>query len=168
MTDLSADGALTIEDGVATLTFVRRLHHPVERVWAAITDPAERAHWVGHTLIDASQGGTIETDPKEPPLPRDAKQMRGRILVWDPPRVLEHEWHQAIVEDGVVRYELAPDGDDTVLTFTHRGLGVRNATGFLPGTHAYLDRLAALLDGDELPDWGRRYAEVQPAYASPA
>jgi Activator of Hsp90 ATPase homolog 1-like protein len=67
--------------------------------------------------------------------------MTGRILVWDPPHVLEHEWRQGIVEDGVVRYELAEDGDATVLTFTHRGLGINNARGFIPGTHAFLDRL---------------------------
>jgi hypothetical protein len=91
--------------------------------------------------------------------------MSGRILVWDPPRVLEHEWHQAIVEASVVRYELAADGDETILTFTHRGLSARNANGFVPGTHAYLDHLVAQLDGAELPAWSQRYAEVPPAYA---
>jgi hypothetical protein len=29
--------------------------------------------------------------------------MTGRTLMWDPPNVLEHEWKQPIVEDGVVR-----------------------------------------------------------------
>lgn len=31
-------------------------------------------------------------------------------------------------------------------------------------THAYLDRLEALLGGAPLPDWAQRYAEVQPGY----
>ena len=84
----------------------------------------------------------------------------GRILVWDPPHVLEHEWKQPIVEDGVVRYELTADGDGTLLRFTHRGLGVRNASGFLGGTHAFLDRLEAYLTGDELPNWAARRLEV--------
>ena len=56
----------------------------------------------------------------------------------------------AIVEASVVRYELHPDGDGTLLRFTHRGLGVRNAAGFRPGTHAFLDRLEAHLAGDAL------------------
>jgi uncharacterized protein YndB with AHSA1/START domain len=86
--------------------------------------------------------------------------MTGRILVWDPPHVLEHEWKQAIVEDSVVRYELQPDGDGTLLRFSHRGLGARNATGFRAGTHAYLDRLEAYLAGDELPDWSTRRQEI--------
>ena len=36
----------------ATLTFERRLKHPVERVWAAITEPAHRDIWMGKTVID--------------------------------------------------------------------------------------------------------------------
>jgi hypothetical protein len=78
----------------------------------------------------------------------------------DPPSVLEHDWKQAIVEDSVVRYELQPDGDGTLLRFTHRGLGVGNASGFLAGTHAFLDRLQAYLTGDELPDWSIRRQEI--------
>lgn len=33
----------------------------------------------------------IEMMPDEPPATPDAKRMTGRILVWDPPRVFEHE-----------------------------------------------------------------------------
>jgi hypothetical protein len=51
-----------------------------------------------------------------------------------------------------------------VLTFSHRGLSERNALGFVPGTHAFLDRMRAHLDDEELPDWSARYAEVAPAY----
>jgi uncharacterized protein YndB with AHSA1/START domain len=86
--------------------------------------------------------------------------MTGRILVWDPPHVLEHEWKQPIVDDGVVRYELTPDGDGTLLRFSHRGLGVRSAGGFRGGTHAYLDRLEAYLAGRTPPDWTARRLEI--------
>ena len=37
--------------------------------------------------------------------------------------------------------------------------------GFIPGTHAFLDILAAHLAGTKLPRWGERYAEVESAYA---
>ncbi len=77
--------------------------------------------------------------PPVPRCPSRRKRMTGRILVWDPPRVLEHEWKQPIVEDGVVRYELHPDGDGTLLRFSHRGLGVPQCVGF-PGWHARLSR----------------------------
>lgn len=160
---MSADGRLTVEGDRAVLSFERRLPFPVEVVWAAITDPHERAQWFGPTTIDPREGGHIDMVATGPPLPDDVKRMTGRILVWDPPHVFEHEWKQPIVEDGVVRYELRPDAGGTLLRFTHRGLGVRNASGFLGGTHAFLDRLDAFLAGKELPDWVIRKQEVDHA-----
>lgn len=159
-------GTLTIDGDHATMTFVRRLPFPIEDVWAAITEPAQRAVWFGETTIDARVGGTIEMMPTETPAPPEMKRMTGRILAWEPPYLLEHEWRQGIVEDGVVRYELVEDGDATVLTFTHSGLSVANAKGFIPGTHAFLDRLETQLAGGQLPTWHDRYQEVAPAYSA--
>ncbi|KUH83989.1 SRPBCC family protein [Mycobacterium sp. IS-1556] len=158
MTEL--DGRLTVDGDRAVLNFERHLPFPIEAVWSAITDPAQRAQWFGETTLDARDGGSIEMVATDPPLPPERKRMTGRILVWDPPRVFEHEWKQPIVEDGVVRYELTPDGEGTLLRFSHRGLSVRNASGFYGGSHAYLDRLAAYLAGTELPDWETRRLEV--------
>lgn len=166
MIDASRCGTLTIDGDHAMMTFRRHLPHPIEAVWAAITDPDERRAWFGETTIDARPGGSIAMVSEDPPAALDSKRMTGRILVWEPPHVFEHEWRQRIVEDGVVRYELAEDGDGTLLTFTHRGLSVRNAEGFMPGTHAFFDRLDAHLGGSPLPDWSRRYAEAAPAYPS--
>ena len=157
------NGRLTVDGDRAVLNFERRLPFPVDVVWSAITDPGEREQWFGETTIDPREGGMIDMVATGPPLPPERKRMTGRILVWDPPNVLEHEWKQPIVEDGVVRYELSADGDGTLLRFTHRGLGVRNATGFLGGTHAYLDRLEAYLSGSELPNWTMRRQEVNQA-----
>jgi uncharacterized protein YndB with AHSA1/START domain len=157
-------GELTVDGDRATMTFRRRLPHPIERVWAALTDPVERKAWFGETVIDGRPGGSIEMLPADPPAAPDAKRLTGRILVWDPPHVLEHEWRQRIVDDGVVRYELHPDGDGTLLIFTHTGLSEANARGFIPGTHAFFDRLDAHLIGAALPDWSERYAELAPSY----
>lgn len=154
-------GTLTFDGDHVIMTFRRRLPHPIETVWAALTDPAERQAWFGETTID---GDRIEMLPTDPPAAEDAKRMTGRILVWRPPHVLEHEWQQRIVSDSVVRYELAEDGDGTLLTFTHRGLSEREAKGFIPGTHAFLDRLAAHLAAQPLPAWQDRYDELAPAY----
>lgn len=164
MTDIP--GKLVIDGDRATLRFERWLPHPVEAVWAAITEPAERAQWMGHTVIDPREGGRIDMVPADPPAPTEAKRMTGRITVWDPPRVFEHEWNQRIVEPGFVRYELHPENDGTRLRLIHRGLGVRNAGGFRPGTHAFLDRLAAHLQGTPLPAWSQRYQQLaQSIYA---
>ncbi|HYY26912.1 MAG TPA: SRPBCC family protein [Chthoniobacterales bacterium] len=166
MSKLVPNGFIAVEGHRATLTFKRRLQHPVEAVWAAITDPEQRAEWIGITMIDRRAGGTVDTIVEGPPVPTEQRTVRGRILVWDPPRVFEHEWNQSLVEKSVVRYELVAVGDATILTFTHRGLSVPNAKGYVSGTHAFLDRLDAQLNGFDLPDWKQRYAEVQQAYYS--
>jgi uncharacterized protein YndB with AHSA1/START domain len=164
MKNLVPNGFISVEDDVATLTFKRRLNHPIEEVWSAITDPEQRADWFGATVVDGRAGGTIEMVAEGPPVSREQRTITGRILVWDPPHVFEHEWNQTLVEKGVVRYELAAEADATILTFTHRGLSVPNAQGYISGTHAFLDRLAAHLDGTDLPNWQQRYAEVQREY----
>jgi uncharacterized protein YndB with AHSA1/START domain len=165
MTTSTPTGHITVDGDRTTMSFRRRLPYPIEAVWQAITDPAHRAEWFGKTSMDPREGGLIETIAGPPPAAEDAKRVTGRILVWDPPHVFEHEWHSRIVEDSVVRYELTADGDHaTILDFTHRGMSVANTMGFIPGTHAFIDRLAAHLAAEPLPDWQERYSEVAPAY----
>lgn len=158
------DGRLDHDHGQTVISFVRRLPDPVEEVWAALTDPAQRRQWFGPTSIDGRVGGLIELVPTGPAAPVADKRMTGRILAWDPPHLLEHEWRQAPIEDGVVRYELSRDGAGTLLRFTHRGLSLDNGRGFLPGTHAYFERLAAHLAERPIPNWIQRYDELAPRY----
>ena len=66
--------------------------------------------------------------------------------------------------ESVMRWELVEDADSTVLMVTHRRLTRGTAFGFAPGMHAFLDRLAAHLDGEKLPDWQQRYDAVKASY----
>jgi hypothetical protein len=47
---------------------------------------------------------------------------------------------------------------------TYRRITRQTARGFLPGLHAFLDRLEAQLDGGELPDWLQRFGELKAEY----
>jgi len=152
----------------ATLEFERLFPQPPGAVWKALTDPEALRHWyMTEARIEARPGGSVELVAGPSRL-----QVTGRILTWDPPRVLEHEWKVAARpelpsgEDGVIRWELRPDGTGTRLRLTHARLRARTAGGFAPGTHAFLDRLAAQLDGRSLPNWQERYTEVAPLYPS--
>lgn len=62
-------GTLTIDAEHATLTLIRRRPYTIETVWAAITDPVQRAAWFGETTIDGQVGGRIEMMPMQPPAP---------------------------------------------------------------------------------------------------
>ena len=46
MSKLIPNGFIAVEGNHATLTFKRRLQHTIEAVWAAITDPEQRANWL--------------------------------------------------------------------------------------------------------------------------
>lgn len=160
------NGRIVQDGGEASIVFERHLPYAVTTVWAAITDPAQRAKWFGKTSLDGRKGGLLEMTADGPPAPEDMRQMSGRILTWDPPHVFEHEWHQGIIGHTAVRYELRPDGNGTLLTFTHSGFKPKDATGYIPGEHAYLDRLEAFLGGAALPVWQQRYSEVAGSYGA--
>jgi len=164
-------GIVTIEGEYATLMYERRLSYPREVVWKTITDPKELAGWMNtKAVIDRRNGGTIDFVNTV-----SGFHTTGRILVWDPLRVFEHEWHIApnpslpdSEPEAVIRWELKQDGDsnNTLLTLTHSCLTKSTSLRFAPGWHAYLDRLEASLNNEVLPDWMQRFAAVKELYPS--
>lgn len=151
----------------ATVVFHRTYRHRPEHVWGAISTPEGLRGWLlcSQATIEGRVGGRIEmvSGPS-------SYVSTGRILEWDPPRVLEYEWNVAPLpemphgEQVVVRYELTRSGDATDLVVTYRRLSRHTAIGFLPGVHTFLERLEAQLDGVELPDWHRRFGELTREY----
>jgi uncharacterized protein YndB with AHSA1/START domain len=143
----SADGILeTRDDGKKVVRFERRLAHPVERVWEALTRPEELSAWWGDADIDLVEGGEFvmrwrnEGPNGEPP-----PVMRARITELDPPRVLETSGDV----HGVLRWELEPHAGGTVLRFSSTlDLPADFETRVLAGWHWHLDALADALEGE--------------------
>ena len=148
---MSPDGTLVTIDGRAALRFERRYPHDVERVWRAVTDPAEMSVWfpsdvlgeraVGAELLfdDESQRAVAHA-AGEPA--RDAgPALTGRVVAFDPPTVFSFTWGGELL-----RFELHPDGDGTRLLFTqvlsHPSVAARNGAGW----HVCLGELGRLLD----------------------
>lgn len=53
-----ADGVLeTRDDGKHVVRFERHLAHPIERVWAALTEPDELVGWWGEAEVELVEGG---------------------------------------------------------------------------------------------------------------
>jgi uncharacterized protein YndB with AHSA1/START domain len=147
--------------GRSTLRFERQLRHPVERVWRAITDPAELESWfpsrveLGELALGARLHFVFETENVEP--------MDGQITELEPPRVLGFSWGS-----DQLRFELEPTAQGCQLvfscTFTNDGLkAARDAAGW----HVCLDRLEAQVDGRPVA-WGSndRWQELHPAYVA--
>jgi uncharacterized protein YndB with AHSA1/START domain len=125
-------------DGRPALRLERRLPHAIERVWRAVSEPAELARWfVAEAAWTPEAGEEFE-----------AHGERGRITAVEPPRLLAWTW-------GRERYsfELTPDGEGCVLVFTHvfnpeLGPGWQHAAGW----EAYFERLDAHLAGGFLSE----------------
>lgn len=150
------DGTLHLIDGRPVLRFERRLAHPIDKVWRALTDPAEMAGWFPWVVeMDARVGGRMSfTHPKGLANAPDAV-----ITEWEPPHVFAYVWN-----DEPLRWELTEDGAGCVLVFTD-GLPDRpRAAKIAAGWQLSLDALVAALADDEtrLPPW----AELNTRYVA--
>jgi uncharacterized protein YndB with AHSA1/START domain len=147
-------GTLTTAGDAWTLTFTRRLAHPREKVWRAVTDPDQMRSWFPDRMEGERRAGAklrFVTAPGE--------GFDGELLVFDPPSVMELMW-------GVdrLRIELADDGAGTLLTLTDTFGELGKAARDGAGWHECLDRLTASLDDVPAVAWGHRFAEVHPRY----
>ena len=106
------DGELTELDGRDAVRFERRLAHPPERVWKAITDPGDLRAWFPAEIEGdlGSPGAELSFPFRNDEAPTEA----GEVLECEQPRVLAYTWG-----DQTLRFELEPDGDGTRLVFTH-------------------------------------------------
>lgn len=160
--------SLRVHGAHATLAFRRFLPHAPDRVWKALTDPADLQQWfLTEAQVEHRVGGNVDLVTSSSKV-----HATGRVLAWDPPRVYEYEWNAApspLLPDGektVVRWELAPTPGGTLLSLTHRNLTARTARIYHGGMASFLDRLAALLAGAPLPEWRARARS--PAASGPA
>jgi uncharacterized protein YndB with AHSA1/START domain len=153
---MKADGTVQrTDDGRYVISFERRLAHPVDRVWAALTRPDELIAWLGDADVELTEGGRfavrwLNTDDEG-----NRAEMEATIVKLEPERllVLDGDIH------GRLRWELTPDGDGTVLGFRSTvELDAEFVTMVPAGWHYHLDALQRHLDGGtsdlvELPGW---------------
>jgi len=148
----AADGTLeTLDDGRARVRFERRLDHPVDRVWAALTEPEQmRQWWAAADELELREGGRFQIRWLNTDEQGNVAIARGTVSAVDPPRLLEldSDIH------GVMRWELRPDGEATELTFISTlELPDEFRSKVLAGWHAHLDFLEDALDGRPIEDW---------------
>jgi uncharacterized protein YndB with AHSA1/START domain len=148
-----------VPEGVR-LQFRRTWPDPVEDVWAALTEPARMARWIGTYEGERSVGGTgTFTMTHEAELVGEPM----RIAECDAPRRLVVEWQ---TEEGWrVELDLTTEGGQTVLVFTQLFPPGTQVTDYVLGWHWYLDKFDAEVSGRPAPGhWDAFYAEMGPAY----
>lgn len=149
----------TLDDRPA-LSFERRLSHPADLVWRAITESGQLERWFPcHVEVDELRDGAELTFRFEE-MPLDAPStMTGRVTEYDPPRRFAFYWG----EDHL-RFELEPLSAEACLLRLTVLLDARDkAARDSAGWHVCLDRLEGLLAGEDgsSADWRELYDEYQ-------
>jgi uncharacterized protein YndB with AHSA1/START domain len=153
----TADGIVEQRsDGSLQVRFARRIPHPIERVWQALTDPAELRKWWGDADLDLVDGGRFALRWLNTDEDGNTATLDGAISKLDPPRLLEISaaWGSTATPDPgaptTLTWELEPDGDHTLLHFTNTVSGPVDDTTTAAGWHLHLDALATILSGGQV------------------
>ena len=137
-----ASGAEVRKDGEQwTLMLVRELRHSPEKVWQALTDPAQLREWAPFDADRslARAGTTVKLTTVGAPSPHVAETTVTRA---EAPRALEYNWG-----GGDIRWELeAVGGGGTRLTLW-ASIGRRFISMGAAGWHICLDVMDRLLSG---------------------
>ena len=139
-----ATGAQVKKEGEAwTLILDRQLRHPPEKVWQALTDPAQLRQWApfdaDRSLATAGNSVKLTTVGAPGPHVTETKIKRA-----ESPRVLEYDWG-----GGDIRWELKPSAGGTHLTLWAQ-IGRRWIAMGAAGWHICLDVLDHVLGGDRI------------------
>ena len=123
-----------------SLVLVKELRHSPERIWRALTDPAELREWAP---FDADgnlgiAGTTVKLSTVGTPAPMISETLIRRAIA---PKVLEFRWG-----DGELRWELEEFGGGTRLTLWH-SIEPRYIAMGAAGWHICFDVLDQALSG---------------------
>lgn len=144
-------------DGRPAVRFQRSYQHPIQRLWAAVTEPDDLTNWFpSRVTMQPRVGGSIEffDDPYSP-------ATSGTILAYDPPRRLAYTWGS-----NELHFELEPTGTDgCTLTLVNVLEAADEAAGNAAGWSVCLAELDKLIAGaraegphsDTAEDWASLY-----------
>lgn len=139
------------------LRFRRRLAHPSEKVWRAITEPEHLQRWFPDRVVgDMTVGAALRFEMS------NGESFPGEVLACDPPKALELRWGT-----DVLLFEIEPDGDGCVLTLHDTITEVGKAARDTAGWHVCLDKLEHGLASTS-PTWtdGARWKELHAGYVA--
>jgi uncharacterized protein YndB with AHSA1/START domain len=147
---MSREGTAEFHPDHVILRFERKLSHPVERVWSAITEPTALEAWWGRASVELRQGGAMRIEWLNTDEDGNSVTMPATITEFDPPHVLEIEGEP----HGTLRFELQPRGDATLLTFVARSqIPDQYRSKVLAGWHFHLDALEDFVNDGTHIDW---------------
>jgi uncharacterized protein YndB with AHSA1/START domain len=150
-------------DAGPVLRFERRLAHPIDVVFRAVSEPDQLAEWFPSAVeVDLRPGGAMAFQFSEE---HGGVRMEGRVVELDPPRRLAFYWGEDLLT-----FELEPlDERACRLQFSVVLDAREKASRDGAGWHVCLERLRHALDGRAgeplatgmTADWGVLYEDYQ-------
>lgn len=135
---------LTVEDGEWVLVLDRILEHPVQVVWAALTESAQLSTWGPFKPDrDLTSPGAVWLEHIDMP---EAAGAEGYVLEVEVPCLLVYKWGTDIL-----RWELRAVEDKTSLILRHRFTQRQHAPSYAAGWHLCMKGLAGSLAGEQVP-----------------
>jgi uncharacterized protein YndB with AHSA1/START domain len=133
-------GVLERGEGTVTVRFARRLPHPPQKVWRALTEADHLTAWFPTTIEGdlAAAGAPLKFSFREVPI----APMDGHAISCEPPTLLEFLWG-----DETLRFELTAQDSGTLLAFSATFAEIGKAARDAAGWHVCLDHLSGDLSG---------------------
>jgi uncharacterized protein YndB with AHSA1/START domain len=154
------EGTVREVDGLHEIRYERRLNHPIEKVWAAITQPAGLIGWLAEAEVELALGGRVQLRWLNTKEPGDSIVARGTVTAFDPPHLVEYDTDI----HGRLRWELKAQGEGCLLIFTCTiALSPEQLLSHTAGWHIHLDHLAEALNGQPV-DWPRWWTDHYPRW----
>ncbi|WP_127494729.1 SRPBCC family protein [Paenibacillus glycanilyticus] len=126
------------------LVLVRTLEHPIDEVWATLTEAEQLASWGPFKPErDLVSVGAVQLEHIDMP---EAETMQGTVLEVTAPELLVLQWG-----DDILRWELSGDKERTILVLKHRFMEHKQAPSYAAGWHLCLAGLAGRLEGKDMP-----------------
>ena len=131
-------------DGRSAVRLERKLTHPIDKVWRAVTESQHLGQWFpAEVEIEMATGGRVRFG-------QGGELMYGTVLTLDPPHEISFSWG-----DDILTFELADADGGTRLRMTHTFDDRAGGASFAAGWQACLAALGPVLADEPLPPTGR-------------
>jgi uncharacterized protein YndB with AHSA1/START domain len=155
-----ATGFLETRGENSFLVFVREFGESTAEVWDCLTRPSLLETWIGTYTGDPATGHVAFLMTAE----AGAQEEDVYIETCVAPRRFAGDVGQGGGRSWHLEWMLADENYGCILRFAMRLDDLDDVASVGAGWDYYLDRLAASLDGDEMPDWDDYYPDLATEY----
>ena len=159
MESMTKNEASVVDEAAFTVRRTITIAAPLEKVWAAVTEPSHISRWFGRTELDGAGAGAVGTMTFD-----DYGAIPLRVEALHEPRMVSYRWNNddalGALPDAIdeatsttFTFTLEPIADGTRLTVVETGFGVTSDPAANMASHAEgwtleLDKLVALVEGE--------------------